>query len=179
MRGSTDPSELEQRLRESGGQTARAQITATKPGKALKSDDPAYGGVPQVVWKVTLRVSPSGRSPFNAVLKVPYPQKGGGPPVGSAVGVLYDPHDPTKLVIDHSAETESWGSVQAATSDRILAQSSGAAGLVIAGGQVISPAAAAGPPSVADQLAKLADLKNQGVLTESEFQAQKEKLLGT
>jgi hypothetical protein len=84
-------------------------------------------------------------------------------------------------VIDRSAATQSWGSVQATTQNRIVAQATGASGLVIAGGQVISPAPAAAPesPSVADQLAKLADLKNQGVLTEAEFQAQKEKLLGT
>ncbi len=64
MRGSTDPSELEQRLRQSGGKTARAQITATKPGKVLKTDDPAYGGIPQVVWKVTFRIYPDDRGPF-------------------------------------------------------------------------------------------------------------------
>ncbi len=64
---------------------------------------------------------------------------------------------------------------------RTVAQAGAVGGLVIAGGQVVSPApaAAAEPPSLADQLAKLADLKNQGVLTDSEFQAQKAKLLGT
>ena len=42
------------------------------------------------------------------------------------------------------------------------------------------PAAAAAPAApvdVADQLRKLADLRDQGVLTEDEFQAQKAKLL--
>ena len=34
-------------------------------------------------------------------------------------------------------------------------------------------------PSNVDQLAKLADLKEKGVLSESEFEAQKAKLLGT
>jgi hypothetical protein len=33
------------------------------------------------------------------------------------------------------------------------------------------------PVSVADELAKLADLKNQGILTQAEFDAQKDKLL--
>jgi ABC-type multidrug transport system fused ATPase/permease subunit len=39
----------------------------------------------------------------------------------------------------------------------------------------------AGTPgdSTADQLAKLADLKSQGVLTEDEFQAQKDKILAS
>ncbi len=37
---------------------------------------------------------------------------------------------------------------------------------------------AAGSSSSVDELAKLADLKEQGVLTDAEFQAQKAKLLG-
>src|SRR5260370_3074161 len=139
MRGSTDPSELEQRLRQSGGKTARAQITATKPGKVLKTDDPAYGGIPQVVWKVTFRIYPDDRGPFTTVAKLPYPQKGGGPPVGSEGGVLYDPRDPTKLVIDRSAATQSWGSVQAATTERNVAAASNECGMDIARGQVITP----------------------------------------
>ena len=36
----------------------------------------------------------------------------------------------------------------------------------------------AGSGSTADELAKLADLKNQGVISDQEFQAQKAKLLG-
>jgi hypothetical protein len=39
------------------------------------------------------------------------------------------------------------------------------------------PAAAAGP-SLVDQLKELGELKNQGILTEEEFAAQKAKLLG-
>lgn len=41
-----------------------------------------------------------------------------------------------------------------------------------------APAPAAEPVDVADQLQKLAQLKDQGVLTEAEFAAQKAKLLG-
>jgi len=39
-------------------------------------------------------------------------------------------------------------------------------------------AASAGPVSVADELTKLAQLRDKGILTEQEFQAQKAKLLG-
>jgi hypothetical protein len=179
MRGNAEP--LEQRLREGGGKTARAMITATKPGKVVTSDDPAQAGIPQVVWKVTFRIFPDDRSPFNTVAKVLYPQKGGGPPAGSEVGVLYDPRDPSKLVIDRSAPTDSWGAVQEATMARMMPPGTGGPDgpLVIAGGRVISPAPAAEAPSVVDQLTKLVDLKDRGVLTEPEFQAQKAKLLGT
>ena len=37
---------------------------------------------------------------------------------------------------------------------------------------------ASSPPSVADELRKLAELRAQGIIDESEFQAQKAKLLG-
>jgi Short C-terminal domain len=45
-----------------------------------------------------------------------------------------------------------------------------------------APAPAAAPPQGGDtigQLKDLADLKNQGVLTEAEFEAQKAKILGS
>jgi hypothetical protein len=38
---------------------------------------------------------------------------------------------------------------------------------------------AAAPADTADQIAKLADLRDRGALTESEFQAEKKKVLGT
>ena len=42
-----------------------------------------------------------------------------------------------------------------------------------------APAAPAAAPSVADQIGQLADLHQQGVLTDDEFAAAKAKLLGT
>jgi hypothetical protein len=41
-----------------------------------------------------------------------------------------------------------------------------------------APAASAAPVDVADQLRKLAELRDQGILTEEEFSVQKQKLLG-
>jgi len=41
------------------------------------------------------------------------------------------------------------------------------------------PAPRAGGPSMADQLNQLADLRNQGVLSDDEFAAAKAKLLGS
>lgn len=55
-------------------------------------------------------------------------------------------------------------------------------GGIVAGsmaGPAPAPAAAPGPPvDVADQLRKLAELRDQGILTDDEFAAQKAKLLG-
>lgn len=42
-----------------------------------------------------------------------------------------------------------------------------------------APAAEAGGQSTIDQLRELGDLKQQGILTEEEFEAQKAKLLGS
>jgi hypothetical protein len=177
MPGSPDPQE--ERLRERGGKPARALISRAKPGKATKPSDP--GQPVEVIWKLTLRVLPEDRAPFDAVIQVPYPQKAGGPPVGSMIGVLYDPHHQDDVALDRTASTESWGSVQATVMSHLVPPGATTARgpLVIAGGQVIQPPAADRPPSLAEQLEQLADLKTRGVLTESEFQAEKQKLLGT
>jgi hypothetical protein len=47
------------------------------------------------------------------------------------------------------------------------------------GGQVVQAGDAAGPAAAVDALAKLADLRDRGVLTDAEFEAQKAKLLGS
>ena len=44
-------------------------------------------------------------------------------------------------------------------------------------GEYVQDAAGSGGGGPADQLAKLADLRAQGVLTDAEFEAQKAKLL--
>jgi len=64
--------------------------------------------------------------------------------------------------------------------ERLQAQAGGASVLVIGpdGGSVPLGGPAPAPVDVADQLAKLADLHDRGVLTDEEFDAQKRKLLG-
>jgi hypothetical protein len=48
----------------------------------------------------------------------------------------------------------------------------------LVGGEPVQPSPAAGAAATADALSKLADLRDRGVLTEEEFQAEKKKLLG-
>ncbi len=64
---------------------------------------------------------------------------------------------------------------------RLQAQGSGASAFVVTGAGVapLGGAPAAPQTDVADQLTKLADLRDRGVLTAAEFEAQKQKLLGT
>jgi len=98
---------LEKKLRESGGKTATAEITTAKAGKMAIStgnDAAQQAASAHVNWKLTLRVTPDGESPFEAEVKAPYPEMGGGPSVADTIGVLYDPNDHTKLVVDHSTQ---------------------------------------------------------------------------
>jgi hypothetical protein len=64
---------------------------------------------------------------------------------------------------------------------RLQAQGSGASAFVVTGAGVtpLGGAPAARQTDVGDQLTKLADLRDRGVLTAAEFEAQKQKLLGT
>ena len=105
MFGSSD--RLEKKLREGGGKTAPAQITAAKKGKfAISTGGDAAQQVASahINWKLTLHVTPDNETPFDAEVKEPYPEMGGGPSVGDTIGVLYDPNDHSKLIVDHSAE---------------------------------------------------------------------------
>lgn len=168
-------------LRASGGKPGRALISAAKSGRKWKADPS------QILWKVTMRVMPDDTGPFNVTIQVPYPATQGGPSLGSLVTVLYDPRDHSKVAIDPTAPTESWGEVQADlqnhTIQQAMSQSSGGAAIFaggrwISGGPAATPAPAASP-SLASELEKLASLRDTGALTDAEFQAQKAKLLGT
>jgi hypothetical protein len=168
-------------LRTAGGQSAPAEVTHAKRGKAVKGDPD------QILWKVTLRVRPDHGSAFSVDVQTPYPKLDGGPSLGSRIGVVYDPKNHSKIAVDPNAPVESWGQAQAETMNRVISQASGSGGAVFAGGQWVSggpgaPAGAsnaAGGASVAQQLAQLTALKDKGALTDVEFQAAKARLLGT
>ena len=73
---------------------------------------------------------------------------------------------------DPEARREAIAKMQAAA----LAQAQSAAAMQRM--KQVFPQAYGGTPDVADQLTKLADLRDRGVLTDDEFEAQKAKLLG-
>lgn len=172
-------------LQASGGKPASAMIKATKAGRKWK-EDPS-----QIVWKVTLRVTPDGAAPFDAVIRAPFPASEGGPSMGRLIGVVYDPNNHGRLAIDPNAPVASFGQVQAGMQQHIIDQAmrSSTGGAIFTGGRWIQGGPAAQPastgtppaaaPSLAGELEKLASLRDQGALTEAEFQAQKAKLLGT
>ena len=170
-------------LRASGGKPAKAMIKATKRGKKLKGDPS------QIVWKVTLRVTPDDAQPFDAVIQAPFPEAEGGPSMGRLIGVVYDPHNHQNLAIDPTAPVASFGQLQAGMQQHIVEEAMRSPGAsIFMGGRWINgpgtvpasaPAPAAPAPSLAGELERLASLRDQGALTEAEFQAEKAKLLGT
>jgi len=207
---------LEKDLRENGGKTAPAQITAAKKGKVAIStgnDAAQQSASAHVNWKLTLQVTPENEAPFGADIKEPYSEMGSGPSVGDTIGVLYDPNDHSRLVVDHSSEglatqltaqhSERMQQAMAYVggesahdltkeaiddpaafrekmrerANQLNANAMAAAGV----GQAppwMTPAGAA-QPDPADEIAKLADLRDRGALTDAEFEAQKKKILGT
>jgi hypothetical protein len=208
---------LEKELRESGGRTAQAEITVAKQGKFAIShgnDAAQQAASAHVNWQLTLRVTPDNESPFDAEVKESYPEMGG-PSVGDTIGVLYDPNDHSRLVVDHSSEGLATRALSH-TSDRMkaaMAQVGGesaqdmmkeaiddpaafrekmrerasqmnanavaAAGIAAPNPWVAAVPGGAAQADPADEIAKLADLRDRGALTEEEFQAQKKKVLGT
>jgi hypothetical protein len=180
--------DLLETLRAGGGTPARAQILKAKRGKRVAGD--GLGQPDQVIWKLTLRVIPDDRGAFNATVQAPYPARAGGPPLGTLVGVLYDPKDHSKVAVDPTVEPESFGQLQADTMNQVVRQSLRSGGAVFVGGQWVgsgapqatgaSPAPSGPQPAnLADELEKLVRLRDGGALTEAEFQARKQKLLGS
>ena len=200
---------LEKDLREGGGLTAPAEVTAAKQGRWTRSSgasaaDQAMSAT--VTWKLGLRVTPDGEEPFDAEVKEPYQKMGGGPIVGQTLGVLYDPSDHTRVAIDHSSQGQviqalshmspemqaALGSVGGGSAQDLVEEAmadpkafrekmrAGRSGpvVIVAGQQVPGTPAAAPPMSPTDEIAKLADLRDRGALTDAEFQAQKQRVLG-
>ncbi len=177
--------DLLETLRAGGGKPARAQITAAKSGKKVAGD--GLGQPDQVIWKLTLRVIPDDASAFDAKVEAPYPARAGGPPLGTVVGVLYDPKNHSKLAVDPTVDPESFGQLHADTMNQIINQGMRSAGTIFVGGQMIqggqrppstpSPGTTPSSASVADELEKLSQLRDQGTITDAEFEAQKQKLL--
>jgi hypothetical protein len=180
---------------------AHKGMSVTSGGGQLVSDT-------EVVYKTKLRVEPEGGEPsFEWAGRLRYGQMSV-PPVGFRVRVKFDPDDHEDLMIDHSqgltlspqpdavdasadvsgigadlgsilgmvlqAREESGGD-RNAMAEQLMRQLGGNA-TVISAGQVVGAIPTQVDPMA--QLEKLADLRDRGVLTPEEFDAQKKKLLG-
>jgi Short C-terminal domain len=149
--------------------------------------------------KVKLRVQPEGEPPFEAEFHQAFP--GNWPMQGWQCEVIYDPNDHSRIAvlenrifppgIDHdSAERagamrdQAMAALRSGQMAEYIEDMKAKAlrgelpGTVVVGGNVVS-GGGAHKPDVIDRLTKLADLRDRGVLTEAEFEAQKAKILGS
>jgi hypothetical protein len=168
---------LEQKLREGNGRTAPATVLGIEEGRSLdwKSDTGPHGSgnttdvsAPLTKDKCRITVRPDGEPEFEAIVKVadddfPAPEYPFRP--RTALIVLFDPSDHERVAIDVAATWAKWEALTAKKADETNAA-------VLAAAQ--SPPAA---PDITAELARLADLRDRGALTEQEFAAQKAKLL--
>ena len=95
--------------------------------------------------------------------------------VGSVVPVRYDPSDHSKVVLDVPALEEQHAKADAAGNAQLDAQF---ARLGEPSSEIGSGSSGQSAPDPVDRLAKLADLKERGVLSDEEFAAEKAKILG-
>jgi hypothetical protein len=114
---------------------------------------------------LTLRVEPRGAAPFVHTRKLFVPFNGI-PRTGDVIEVAYDPADTSKvaLAIDWRSDT---------AGGQLLISRSPASAAPPAPGA----AAETGPERVIEQLERLNRLKEEGVLSDAEFEAQKAKVL--
>jgi len=174
---------LEQTLRERGGRTAMATIVAygtrtiglDNIDYLARLPDGSNGWRPRprllTRMRMTVRVEPPGEPPFEAKL-VDYVSGRGDLEKDYTVAVIYDPDQHSKIARDRSPEGEArTDEASKRTTQEILRRNQERAGLRP---RAEAPKVAASP---LDELAKLADLRDRGALTDAEFQARKAALL--
>lgn len=188
---------LHKRLLKEGRQ-ARAEVVESRPTTANRANFPPDRSERRYLWKLTLRLRPEGEPEFDVDLKH-YFHDWTPPNAGSAMTVLFDPNDHSKVSID----IESVESVPPATHlienassarERQDAQLRLGQGMVeVVGGVDV---AVSGPSSSADQnpaplalgsvlsgdqaelIAQLSDRHERGQLSDAEFEKAKRTLLG-
>jgi hypothetical protein len=189
---------LEHKLAEQGGTVAWATVISAKHqwDSSSNSGVSAFSANVTEHMKVTLNVQPDDEPAFEATLHQAF--SGASPMDGWQVKVIFDPADHSKIAIqedqifppgishdrlERGAEIRS-EAIAAANSgnmaefvEQMKAKAMRGELNVQGTPLVISAAGVPAKPDVADQLTKLADLRDRGVLTDDEFAAQKAKLL--
>ena len=191
---------------EEGGTRAPAEVVkAEQSGTGVTVGNPALAGATEVAWKLDVKVKPEGADPFDAQVEAKLPQYTA-LMVGTTVPVLFDPDDHSKVTLDMSPQ--GWADVSAAQVEALTGSSALAGPIKemmeaamkdpvgfrqhameqaeqafkSAGINVAAMPGAVQPEdsssAMVDNLEKLADLRDRGVLTDEEFAQQKAKLLG-
>jgi hypothetical protein len=200
---------LEHKLKDQGGKQAWATVLESEKQWSSSGGvnmAPGQAGSMTIHQKIKLRVEPDGEPTFEATVHQVFNDLHGWhvPEEGWSVIVIYDSNDRSKLVIDVDKMPVGPGvdrdeavarheRVMARVKDpearrqqieemkaKAAAQAQGAIALQEMMAKAAAQAPTASPkPDVADQLTKLADLRDRGVLSDAEFEAQKAKILAT
>jgi hypothetical protein len=194
---------LERKLRKKG---KAATATVLTFHKTISMTESVNGSIPVTKYLCTVDVSvqPGGEPAFETTTDAWF--SGLEPSPGTVVPVLYDPSDHSKLVVDHSDTAQVGAAVDTALGRRVaegadpasmtgiadmmrsavsdpqafkkLMREQGPAAFGVTGqmqGTPLNAAPAAADPL--DRLTKLADLHDRGVLSDTEFETEKKKLL--
>ena len=188
------------RLEESGRTATATVLEIASRGMTITTGNDQIVANTKVVLKTKLRVEPDAEPAFEVEQRFRYSQFAI-PSVGTRVAVVYDPYDHDKIMLseDPAAVTQAAFATAGLNSDQLdlinqLSQAS-ASGVSRdamrdmarqwgeSHGATIIDGAGGGIPQVpsgettVDQLAKLGELRDKGILTDAEFQAQKAKIL--
>lgn len=163
-----DNHRLENKLRESGGVCAEATILTKREGGYVETSNWKGERHVSTNWHLTVQVAPPAGEPF----QTSFVQRMSGTATGilragmmTSIPVIFDPADHDKIALD-----------QPTWEQRMRAPGTGP------GWTVIQAPGAAAAPAAEDPLqalSRLADLRDRGVLTDEEFEAEKAKLLGS
>ena len=190
------PSKKLKKELEASGKRANATIVEiAEKGMAITRGADNVVANTEIALKTHLRVQPDDEPEFEVKKRFSYPQMAV-PAAGQTVPVLYDPADHDKIIVDYSGEAQQNAALASAGIDpsqigqlmqqaeQMRAQAAGmqgGMGQMPGMGQVpgMTPPAPAQPQvDPVEQLEKLAKLKESGALTEAEFEAEKQKILG-
>jgi len=189
---------LERKLNEQGGGTVAWATVVSAKGQWASSSNTGVSAFSAKVtdhMKVTLNVEPEGQPAFEATVHQAF--SGATPVDGWQVKVIYDPDDHSKIAIEEGqifppgVSHDRLERGAALRGEAVAAAKSGnmaefveemkakaARGEIeVQGTPLVTAAGGAPQPEIADELTKLADLRDRGALTEAEFDAQKAKLL--
>jgi hypothetical protein len=153
------PSRRTRKQLEAHGESASATVLEIAKHGINMSSGNQTTWTNEIALKTRLRVEPQGQPAFEWQGRLRF-RESHTPTAADRVWVLFDPGDQETLMVDFSVRSGAWDGVQSADT-----------GL----GVQVAPGADRDP--LAD-LEKLADLRDRGVLTADEFEAQKRRVLG-
>lgn len=148
------------------GVKGTAEVLSAKETSWQMAAGEYYGiGAPNV-WKYRLNVSLPGKEPYATTLYICAHLR-----EGEAVPIVASRLNPKRVTVDVAAHASARAAADAVPGSTKLRRR-----LPVT---LIRQPAAAPVPDVADELTKLADLRDRGALTDAEFEAQEANLLGT